>query len=793
MSGTSAIGRSNGRRWALTLAVVLPPLFMLGVATIDAARAGSVPELPCWVLPNLQVMAAPGNDECPIGARQTIRRAGHGNVVGVRDHHHLHSLLETDAGPLRVGVLEGTQEQWLDLPISTTLRPTRFARIAVALLAVVSLLGIPLFLIWRSSSRAAVPLACFYGIVSVVVVTITTGQHSLGMTRFALLGLVFAPASAIHLAFTFPRERPVVREVPALIYTPYVLSALLVPVGWVSLERDPLLWPAFVSLLAALTGGAWIVLMMSCWFAVRESRSAVERARSRLVLYGALLVPVVPTLVLTVGTRNVEQILVFYLWSAAATMPLSIAIAIGRYNLFDLGSDVRHTVARVLYLGIAASVVALVFGAALGVSDAPAVLREPAPLFLVACMSVAVVEPLRGRFPGLLEALIAPRMQPLREERDAFERELGIRRDGDEIAALLGRALQRGIAPRRASVLLGTAGSWRLAYRLGGDAALRRAALEEAERLTAGRSKVHLAESPEVEAAAAELCEAGIEAVFAIESGGERYGLLLLGHPRERAGFTGVELDFVGALVAQAGIALRNAHITAELVAAERHAATGRIALGLAHDVGKDLGWMRVLVKRLPERTGDSERLARDASMIGELTESLAGAIERFVSDATSGSGQTEMRRLEEIVHDTVRRIERLHDTDRIACNVDPALRGLRVHSSLGRAIGNLLDNALHASSTVEPVRLIATRDGRCVEIAIEDRGCGISEQALGRVFEPGFTTRAHEGGSGVGLPVALEIVGALRGTLDLSSSPRGTRATIRVPASEPPYEEASS
>jgi signal transduction histidine kinase len=49
-------------------------------------------------------------------------------------------------------------------------------------------------------------------------------------------------------------------------------------------------------------------------------------------------------------------------------------------------------------------------------------------------------------------------------------------------------------------------------------------------------------------------------------------------------------------------------------------------------------------------------------------------------------------------------------------------------------------------------------------------------------VLEPGFTTRADAGGSGVGLPVALEIAAMLGGALELRSGPRGTRARIRTP-----------
>src|SRR5262249_21510919 len=157
-------------------------------------------------------------------------------------------------------------------------------------------------------------------------------------------------------------------------------------------------------------------------------------------------------------------------------------------------------------------------------------------------------------------------------------------------------------------------------------------------------------------------------------------------------------LDFCAALAASAGIALRNARLTEERVVTERHAATGRAALGLAHDVGKDLGWMRLLVRRLPELVGDPQRLGRDAAAIGALADGLATAIERWVRDATRSCDAGARQPLDAIVADVLRRIERLHGAGRVALEIAPALVAVRLDARLGRAIGNLLDNALHAS-----------------------------------------------------------------------------------------------
>jgi signal transduction histidine kinase len=74
------------------------------------------------------------------------------------------------------------------------------------------------------------------------------------------------------------------------------------------------------------------------------------------------------------------------------------------------------------------------------------------------------------------------------------------------------------------------------------------------------------------------------------------------------------------------------------------------------------------------------------------------------------------------------------------------------------------------------------------VEIAVEDTGEGISLADVGRAREPFFTTKAREGGTGLGLALVHEIVSSHRGRLIFSEvEPRGTRATIALPRSEEP------
>ena len=123
-----------------------------------------------------------------------------------------------------------------------------------------------------------------------------------------------------------------------------------------------------------------------------------------------------------------------------------------------------------------------------------------------------------------------------------------------------------------------------------------------------------------------------------------------------------------------------------------------------------------------------------------------------------------------------VRRMTRIHGLDRITQSVDPALRSVRCHENLGRVVANLLDNALHATPGVDSVHVFATLENGWIRLVVQDRGTGISDEALAEAFRPGFSTRSEEGGLGIGLSVSREIVEALGGTIELTPDPRGGR-----------------
>lgn len=108
--------------------------------------------------------------------------------------------------------------------------------------------------------------------------------------------------------------------------------------------------------------------------------------------------------------------------------------------------------------------------------------------------------------------------------------------------------------------------------------------------------------------------------------------------------------------------------------------------------------------------------------------------------------------------------------------------------TQLARALTNLIENALAYSAPDAPVRVVLTKTlAGEVEIAVEDRGQGITDEEKDRVFEKfyrGEAAASEPGGSGLGLTIAREIVRGLGGTIHAEdASPHGARLVVVLPA----------
>jgi two-component system sensor histidine kinase PilS (NtrC family) len=229
---------------------------------------------------------------------------------------------------------------------------------------------------------------------------------------------------------------------------------------------------------------------------------------------------------------------------------------------------------------------------------------------------------------------------------------------------------------------------------------------------------------------------------------------------------------------------------------ADRLAAIGRLAAGLAHEIRNPIGSIRGSVEVLgvslaPQ--GDDRRLMDIVLRESDRLDAIIRDFLQFsrpphlVRVPTDLSGMLDeillMLSNQAGVQGGEQRVQIRRDTPEpiLKADVDPA--------QMRQALWNLCLNAVEAmpqgGELRVGVRTVRPESGRpVVEITVEDTGVGITAAELTQVFEPFYTTKPQ--GTGLGLAIAHRIVEDHGGEMRVQSEPyRGTRFTISLPVSE--------
>ncbi|MDA1371400.1 MAG: ATP-binding protein [Proteobacteria bacterium] len=232
--------------------------------------------------------------------------------------------------------------------------------------------------------------------------------------------------------------------------------------------------------------------------------------------------------------------------------------------------------------------------------------------------------------------------------------------------------------------------------------------------------------------------------------------------------------------------------LEAGLTHSERLASIGRLAAGVAHEIGNPITGIACLAQTIRDEY-ENEELNNLAEQIIEQTNRTSRILQSLVNFAHAGTSQTHYENEVVSVLECVEEAKALISLDKKSKDIqyqvdcDPEARIMGDFQRLLQVMVNLINNARDASQPNSKIILQAIVEGDRVRIAITDAGIGVPPAIRDRIFDPFFTTKEAGEGTGLGLSLVFSIVEDLNGDIDIispidKSKGTGTQVILRFP-----------
>lgn len=218
------------------------------------------------------------------------------------------------------------------------------------------------------------------------------------------------------------------------------------------------------------------------------------------------------------------------------------------------------------------------------------------------------------------------------------------------------------------------------------------------------------------------------------------------------------------------------------LARAERMAATGEMAAGVAHDLRNPLAGIRAAIDNLLEDVDDSDKRER-LSLIAEEIDRMSARLNELLSAARQKPEKSSTIDLSETVDSLLSLVGyQLPDEIRLSARVPADLTAVLPEAGLRQALLNLMLNSARAiGNRPGAIEVHAQAADENLRIRVCDDGPGFSEDAL--KAEPRAFSTSSPGGTGLGLAMVSRFARDLGGRLYLENrSEGGACVTIELP-----------
>ena len=663
---------------------------------------------------------------------------------------------------------------------------------------------------YRASSPVALPL-CFM----VMAVFIWFGTTFDFMTEswlpkeIRIFALCLTPSAAIHLALMLRQNSPSA-VFPwrhwLIVASLYAVGVALGAFNSLSYFGPVEIWRQFFQAAYAHVFIGALTFLIITGGALRATESDLERSRLRVMFVGALAGFLIPALT-TVLTSSLQLPIPYNLALVPTVFfPISVAYALLKYSLFDLGKVLKLALSRIALLAVLVALYAMVAIAVAPWAGANA--RDPLVLLFFSLAVVLLFNPLLRRFEAVVDRYIYRLdYDPARVQTQVsmFLRTL------DCAPALAKGFIERIAAPLSidAAALFYRARNaphWLTVSTDAPAGSLAASSVDNADLLRLWdrdeypvlcRAEVSL--DPRFGERRAEVLRVferlRAELLLPLVYQHEVRGLVCFGAKRSGLEYSAEDFRLLGNLAEQLALSLENGQLYEESVAARKKAEASNQKLLEMDRIKKDfvanicheirtpvstiIGFAEVL--RDPNYHGDVrailDRLVNNGQELSGLMDNLMN-YSRMEADGSAS--QFEIVKLKEVLAGLTIMTQRLIRARPIEFGVhlDSAIETIESDGQkLQQILVQLLTNALKFTEKGRidlSIRGRRERDDEFLEIAVADTGIGIKREDQELIFEEfrqldGSSTR-HYGGTGVGLGLCKKLAAALGGEIQVSS-----------------------
>jgi signal transduction histidine kinase len=228
-----------------------------------------------------------------------------------------------------------------------------------------------------------------------------------------------------------------------------------------------------------------------------------------------------------------------------------------------------------------------------------------------------------------------------------------------------------------------------------------------------------------------------------------------------------------------------------QVMHSEKLAALGRLAAGVAHEIGNPLTSISTFAQLLREMATD-EFSKNTLDIINNHIQRITDIVRRMSTFARADSVKIKSVQMNEVLQSTLdlmRLDKRMKNTIEFVSSFDPNLPQTMIdEGQVSQVFINIILNALDAmpgggtlTVTTRQERNDSGKDSIVIEVA--DTGIGIPADDLAKIFDPFYTTKEVGSGTGLGLSLSYNIIKRFKGDIRVESEVgRGTIFTIILP-----------